>query len=192
MAKRKYRKIKRAELQEQTRDRIVEATVALHEELGPANTSIKAVAERAGVQRVTVYRYFPDDVSLFQACTTHWLALNPPPDAAQWQDVQEAKEKTAVALLAFFEYYRRTETMWTGAYRDVEAVAALRDALQRFEEYIDNVRDVLLVPWGLKGKRKKQLSITMRHCLRFTSWQSLKGEGLADKQIVDLVMEWMA
>lgn len=192
MTTRKYKKTKRAEQQEQTRERIVEATVALHEELGPANTSIKAIAERAGVQRLTVYRYFPDDLSIFQACTSHWLSFNPPPDAADWQDMANAKEKTATALLAFFKYYRGTETMWTGAYRDVEDIAALREVLQGFEGYIDQVRDSLLAPWKLKGKSKQQLSITLRHCLRFTSWQSLKREKLNDKQIVDLVLGWIS
>ena len=103
----------------------------------------------------------------------------------------EAKEKTAVALLAFFKYYRGTETMWTAAYRDVENVAALKEVLKGFEDYIDNVRDGLLASWTLKGKSKKLLSITLRHCLRFTSWQSLKREKLNDKQIVDLVMGWI-
>ncbi len=192
MTTRKYKKTKRAEQQEQTRERIVEATVALHEEIGPANTSIKAIAERAGVQRLTVYRHFPDDFSLFQACTSHWLSYNPPPDAANWQEMTNADEKTAAAFLAIFKYYRGTETMWTGAYRDLEDVDALREVLKGFEGYIDQVRDGLLVSWKLKGKSKQQLSITLRHCLRFTSWQSLKREKLNDKQIVDLVMSWIS
>lgn len=192
MTTRKYKKTKRAEQQEQTRERIVEATVALHEEVGPANTSIKAIAERADVQRLTVYRYFPDDLSLFQACTSHWLSYNPPPDATYWQEITDANTRTAAAFLAFFKYYRGTETMWTGAYRDLEDVDALREVLQGFEDYIDQVRDGLLASWKLKGKNKQQLSITLRHCLRFTSWQSLKREKLNDKQIVNLVMGWIS
>jgi AcrR family transcriptional regulator len=191
MTTRKYKKTKRAVQQEQTRERIVEATVSLHEELGPASTSIKAIAERAGVQRLTVYRYFPDNLSLFQACTSHWLSFNPPPDAADWLEIAVAKERTSTALLAFFRYYRGTETMWTGAYRDVEDISALREVLKGFEGHIDQVRDGLLAPLKLKGKSKQQLSITLRHCLRFSTWQSLKRENLKDKQIVDLVMAWL-
>lgn len=191
MSARKYKKTKRAEQQEQTRDRIVEAIVSLHEELGPAKTSIKAVAERAGVQRLTVYRYFPDDLSLFRACTSHWLSYNPPPDSAEWQDIADAEQKTATALLAFYRYYRATETMWTGAYRDLEDVAALREVLKGFEDYIDMIRDDLLAHWKLKGEAKQQLSITLRHCLRFSIWQSLKSEKLNDEQIVGLVMTWI-
>ena len=52
---RKYEMKRRAERQEETRQRITEATVELHEALGPAKTTISAIAEKAGVQRLTVY-----------------------------------------------------------------------------------------------------------------------------------------
>ncbi|MES0327831.1 MAG: TetR/AcrR family transcriptional regulator [Gammaproteobacteria bacterium] len=191
MKKRKYSKTIRAEQQEQTRERIVEATVALHEELGPAKTSIKAIAEKAGVQRVTVYRYFPDDVSLFQACTSHWLSQNQPPDLNDWAGFESADEKTYAALLAFYQYYSQTETMWTGAYRDAGDIVALQIPMGNFEAYIDQVRDTLLKSWKRTGKRKQQLSVTLRHGLRFTTWQSLKRENLKDKQITELVMSWI-
>lgn len=191
MTKRKYIKGRRADQQEQTRERIVEAVVALHEELGPANTSIKAVAEKAGVQRLTVYRYFPDEDSLFQACTAHWLKLNPPPDIAEWADIDKADKRSYAALLAFYKYYRQTEMMWKGAYRDVDDIEALQKPMAGFETYIDQVRDNLLASWKVRGKKKQQLSITLRHCLRFTTWQSLKREKLKDKQIVELMMTWL-
>jgi len=191
MDKRKYTKTLRAKQQENTRERIVEAVVALHEKLGPANTSIKAVAEKAGVQRLTVYRYFPDDFSLFEACTSHWLKLNPPPHMTDWEKFSVAEERTSAAMLAFYNYYRETEAMWTGAYRDVESIEALQVPMRRFEEYVDLVRDDLLANWKVTGTRRQQLFITLRHCLRFTTWRSLKGENLKDTQIVELVVSWM-
>ena len=75
-------------MQEETRRRIVEAAAGLHENVGPRDTTISAIAEKAGVQRLTVYRHFPDETELFKACTAHWLALNPPPDPASWADRQ--------------------------------------------------------------------------------------------------------
>ena len=51
---RTYQKKKRAEREAETRRRIVEATVALHTSVGPARTTISAVAAKAGVQRHTV------------------------------------------------------------------------------------------------------------------------------------------
>jgi AcrR family transcriptional regulator len=191
MIKRNYKKTRRAEQQDQTRERIVKATVALHEEIGPANTSIKAVAEKAGVQRLTVYRHFPDEVSLFQACTSHWLGLNPPPGISDWNEIAEADKRSYAGLLAFYRYYRRTETMWVGAYRDVDEIAALQIPMGNLEVYIGQVRDDLLACWKVTGKRKRQLSTTLRHCLRFTTWRSLKSEDLSDAQIADLVMGWV-
>jgi AcrR family transcriptional regulator len=191
MKKRKYTQKRRAEQQQQTRQQIVEAAMALHEELGPANTTIKAVAERAGVQRLTVYRHFPDESALFQACTSHWLSLYPPPVLSGWEAMDGAEAHSRAALLAVFDYYRRTEQMWHGAYRDMDLVATLQDPMDDFEAYLDGVRDDLVTAWQPRGKRKKQLSLTLRHAMRFATWQWLKEEGLSDKQIVDLVMTWL-
>jgi len=83
--KRTYRMTRRAELEAQTRLRITESTVALHGTVGPAHTSISAIAEHAGVRRSTVYRHFPDEAALFNACSAHWLAEHPTPDLAAWR-----------------------------------------------------------------------------------------------------------
>src|SRR5438105_12155523 len=96
--KREYRKKRRAELEQQTRLRITESTVELHGTVGPARTSISAVAERAGVRRSTVYRHFPDEASLFRACTAHWMSLNPPPDPGSWAAIADPDERLKPAL----------------------------------------------------------------------------------------------
>jgi AcrR family transcriptional regulator len=192
MNKRKYTKTRRAEQQDRTREKIVDATVALHEKLGPAKTSIKAIAEKAGVQRLTVYRHFPDDISLFQACTSHYLGQHPPPDMTDWAGIQDARKRSHAALLAFYRYYRRTEKMWNVAYRDINDVKALQVPMGQFQAYLDQVRDDLLASWNVKQADRKSLAITLRHCLRFTTWASLKNESLSDKKIVELVMGWVA
>lgn len=84
MTKRRYTLGQRAATQEETRRRIVEATVHLHETLGPRATTISAVAERAKVQRLTVYRHFADENELFKACTSHWFASHPIPEPSAW------------------------------------------------------------------------------------------------------------
>jgi len=190
MKKRKYKKTRRAEQQDETREKIVKATVALHEHLGPANTSIKAIAEKAGVQRLTVYRHFPDDISLFEACTSHWFEENPPPNMAQWSNIENTSERIYTSLLAFYNYYRSSEKMWRVAYRDVDKVEALQGSMGKFEAYIDQVRDDLLSSCELTQKDKKPLAITLRHCLRFSTWVSFKKEKMSDKKIVELVMGW--
>lgn len=191
MNKRKYTKTVRAEKQEQTRERILEAVVALHEEVGPANTTVKAVAERAGVQRLTVYRHFPDDTSMFQACTSHWLASHQPPHEADWANIEDPVERCAAALLAFYRYYRDTEAMWNSSYKDVEKVSALQQPMAEFEAYLDLVRDSLLKSFKLSGEAKKSLKLTLRHGLRFSTWRSFKTENLKDEKIADLVVSWI-
>src|SRR5918995_7197902 len=95
---RKYQKKRRAEQQAETRQRIVEAMVALHREVGPARTTISAIAERAGVERLTVYRHFPDEYSMFEACTSHYATEVPGPDPTAWADIEEPAERLRAAL----------------------------------------------------------------------------------------------
>lgn len=191
MSTRKYTKSKRAVQQEETRTRIVKATVALHEQLGPANTSIKAVAEKAGVQRLTVYRHFPDEESLFQACSSAYFKENPPPDISHWADVTDAAKRSHTAISAFNHYYRHTAGMWKSIYRDIDKVESLKRQMAEFEGYLHMVSDDLLTTWQLRGTKKKQCLFTLRHCLKFTTWKSLMEENLQDKQITELMMSWI-
>lgn len=192
MKARKYTQTRRAAQQDETRERIVKAAVKLHEALGPANTSIKAIAEEAGVQRLTVYRHFPDDASLFQACTSHYLGLHPPPDMAAWAKVVDARARSHAALNAMYGYYRQTERMWGSAYRDVDQVEAIREPMSRFEAYLDAVSDDLAQAWHATGSAKRQLQATLRHALRFSTWQSLKQAGLNDRKMAELVQAWLS
>src|ERR687890_2415321 len=106
MATRRYEKKRRAEQQAETRQRIVEAMVALHREVGPARTTISAIGERGGVERLTVYRHFPDERSMFEACTTHYATEVPQPDPARWADIDDPAERLRAVLLNFYDYYR--------------------------------------------------------------------------------------
>src|SRR5215210_5297504 len=104
--KRVYTKRRRAQLEEDTRRRITAATVELHREVGPANTTISAVAERAGVQRLTVYRHFPDERALLGACSAHWRAGHPAPDPSPWPPIEDPEDRLRTAIAAFYAYYR--------------------------------------------------------------------------------------
>ncbi len=187
MDRRSYRLGKRAESVEQTRARIVEATMALHEQLGPAGTTISAIAERAGVQRLTVYRHFADENALFAACTGTWLGLHPPPTVADWSDERDPAARTRAALLAVFGYYRRTRRMWSVSYRDREAVPAVEIGLTRFDEHVRGLRDDLVAAWPRPGR---QLAATLGHCLHFHTWETLAAQGLDDAEMAALCLRW--
>src|SRR5215218_5679232 len=98
MATRRYQKKRRAEQEAETRQRIVEAVFALHRECGPARTTISAIAERAGVERLTVYRHFKGEAELFAACSAHFRAEVPPPDPASWVTIREPAARVRSAL----------------------------------------------------------------------------------------------
>src|SRR6266852_9682488 len=108
---RKYELKERAESLNVTRERIVDATVELHDSFGPARTTISAIAERAGVQRLTVYRHFPDERSLLHACSSHWTGQNPKPDPSSWVSIADPEERLRTALTAIYAYFRKTERM---------------------------------------------------------------------------------
>jgi AcrR family transcriptional regulator len=191
MATRKYKLRQRAEQQEQTRERIVDAAIALHEELGPAATTISALAERAGVQRLTVYRHFPDETAILQACSSKWFAQNAPPDPAAVGDAAGAAAlgRTRALLLALYGYYEQTERMWRSLYHDLGTVAALDAPMARFAGYLEDMSREIVAAWS--PRRSKRLRATAGHAVQFSSWQSLTDEGLGRQAMADLVSAWI-
>jgi AcrR family transcriptional regulator len=190
MATRKYTKRRRAEQESETRRRIVEAVYALHGEIGPARTTIKAIAERAGVERLTVYRHFADEGEIFAACGAHLQARIPPPDPAAWAGVADPAERTRAALLAFYSYYRRGEAHLTKAQRDAAAQPALAAVLAPFERFVDGVREDLLARWVAEGGDAARLAAAIGHALRLETWRSLaRGEGLDDAAAAELMVD---
>ena len=191
MKTRAYTLKKRAESKDATHERIVEAAMALHEEVGPKDTTISAIAERAGVQRLTVYRHFADETALFHACTSHWLSLNPPPSLAEWRDVADPVARCRAALLAVYGYYRRTQRMWRASYRDEAEVEAMREPMAKFRLYLDSIRDDLLHALAPSKRKRSAVAITLRHILDFTNWASLAPDGMSDEKMVALVLDWL-
>jgi AcrR family transcriptional regulator len=187
--KRKYRMTKRAEAKQATRQRIVEAAMHLHEEIGPKATSISAIAEKAGVQRLTVYRHFPDETAIFQACTSHWLELNPPPDPETWAELDGAARLNA-ALTAFYDYFAGTERMWTTSHRDVEEVPALQEPMAEVAVFLSGVARDLAE--HLTGVTPEQGTFeTIDHALQFTTWRDLERLNMNTQEKVALVRGWL-
>lgn len=182
---------KRAESQENTRRRIVEAAMQLHEEVGPRATTISAIADRAGVQRLTVYRHFSDETAVFRACTSHWLSLNPPPDPRSWEAIGDPWERLGTALSAFYDYYAATERMWTASHRDVAAVAALQKPMADFAAFVTEIADGLAKPLRPGPGRARPVKATVQHALAFLTWQDLQKRGLTNPKKVELVVAWL-
>ena len=186
--KRRYRKTRRAELEEATRRRITESTVELHERVGPARTSISAVAERAGVRRSTVYRHFPDEAALFAACSSHGRAANPPPDLRAWAAVPDPAVRTEAAFGELYAFYRRTEGMYTSLLRDEPLVPTVQRLLRGFHDYLRSIDDVLMAGRGLRGHAARRTRAAIGHAVAFPTWRSLtRDQRLSDGDAVWLM-----
>src|SRR5215218_3607950 len=134
--KRKYEKKRRAEAEAQTRLRITESAVELHGTLGPAQTTMSAVAEHAGVRRSTLYRHFPDERALFRACSVHWAEANPPPDISRWEEIADPAERLATAVAEMYAYYRRSGGMIDKLLRDEGAVPAVAEKFASYHQFL--------------------------------------------------------
>lgn len=187
-AKRRYELKERALRQADTRRRIVEATAALHEEVGPARTTVAEIARRAGVQRLTVYTHFPEDRELFKACSAHFMSGHRPPDPASWTEVGDPRERLRRALAEVHAWYRGGEAMFANVRRDQAALPALREVVSAgTEPWSRAVRDVLSAGFA-KGAQTRQLHAAIGLATSFGAWQWLvRHEALADDEAVELL-----
>jgi AcrR family transcriptional regulator len=186
---RKYELKRRAERQEATRRRIVEATVALHTSLGPARTTISAIAERAGVERLTVYKHFPDERSLFAACSAHYRTANPLPDPTPWSRIADPEARLRTALAQVYAYYRRTEQHWVNILRDAQVLPVMQELLVHQVAYWAHLGDVLVQGWEPRDGDGALRRAAIGHALDFQTWYSLvRQQGLDDEGAIALVL----
>ena len=156
-----------------TRERITEAAMELHGSVGPSRTTITAVAERAGVQRQTVYRHFATDADLFAACSGHFAAMHPRPDAEAWGAIEDPERRLARALDELYAFYEGTEAMWANIFRDEPLVPAIGPNLARFRGYLDDAAGTLAE--GRPAPDRAVLLAATRHAVDFHTWRSLSG-----------------
>jgi AcrR family transcriptional regulator len=183
---------RRAESQQQTRQRITESAVDLHGTLGPSRTSISAVAAHAGVRRSTLYRHFPDEGALFDACTAHWAAANPPPDLSAWSTIEDPSERLTVALAELYGYFERTEQMLENLFRD-EQLPLVRERFGAFRSYFVMAQDTLMSGMGLRGAARRRTRAAVGHAIAFSTWKSLvREQRLGDAEAIGLMCALIA
>jgi AcrR family transcriptional regulator len=183
---RAYRKTKRALSEAETRQRIVEATVELHETLGPAKTTIMAIADLAGVQRATVYNHFPDLEALFEACNAHYYERHPMPDPASWASIASPLERFRVALRELYVWYEQTEPMLSSGIRDIDAVPPV--AREAFFGYFRHVTRSLMTGRRERGRARVRTAAAVGLAISFVTWRSLVRDGsLTSEEAADLM-----
>jgi AcrR family transcriptional regulator len=187
LPKRKYELKKRAEEMAKTRLRITEAAIELHGTVGPARTTLSAVAKRAGVERRTLYRHFPTEADLFTACSAHYFIANPWPDLGSWRAVRAPQKRLERALDELYAYYERTEPMFSNVLRDAELVDFARVAVAPLHAYLDEAAEILTIGRPVRGRRRQLLTRALRHALAFSTWHSLRTNGIARSDAAMLV-----
>jgi AcrR family transcriptional regulator len=191
--KRTYTMKRRAEMEEETRLLITESAVELHGTLGPARTSVSAVAERAGVRRSTVYRHFPDEAALFGACSAHWMALNPPPDIGRWRAIADPAERLQAGLGEMYAYYHQGAGMLDNLLRDAAVVPVVGQLLGGLRDLLAAAAEILLAGRGVRGHARRRAAAAIGHALEFSTWRSLTdGQGLDDAKAVELMTRLVA
>jgi AcrR family transcriptional regulator len=177
--RRRYEKRARATHEQETRQRIVEAALALHGTVGPARTTISAIAERAGVRRATVYRHFPDERALFLGCSGAWRDRHPLPDPATWAAIADPAERLDAALDALYRWYEQAEPMMTAVLRDMDTVPIVAELQAGRVAYLGAIEDGLVAGWGARGKTAKRLRAAIGLALDFFTWRTLHERGLS-------------
>lgn len=183
---RAYTKVRRAAAEEATRERIVSAIMALHEEVGPARTTVSAIAGRACVERLTVYRHFPDEPSMLRACSAHWTALHPlPPIPAQGPEPLAACRRT---ILRLYGWYRANAAMLVQITADARKIPLVAELIAPLGADLDRVAAALDANWPRRSARR---AITIRHALDFSTWRSLDRLTGSDRRAAALAVGWI-
>jgi AcrR family transcriptional regulator len=170
-----YQLKRRAERQDETRQRIVEAAVALHTSVGPARTTVSAIAERAGVQRHTFYRHFPDEASLQMACSGLWQERHPLPDSRKWDAIADPEARLRRGLRELYEFYECNAQAMAPLVRDAAVHPLTRETLAlRAGEAVEALLACLAAPFALRGARRKRLLAAIGLFLDFQVWRTLR------------------
>ena len=189
--KRRYVQKARREQMAETRARIIEAIMRLHGEVGPRNTTVSAIATRAGVERLTVYRHFRDEAEMFAACSHRYLELNPPPDPSAWASETDPVRRTQRGLEDLYAFFTRTSPMFEKIYRDMDEYASLKKIMDQFDAFLRKLADELAAV-GPRDKTAARRRVILRHAAKFATWCSLEAEGLDDQEKTALILNWLS
>jgi AcrR family transcriptional regulator len=189
MSERRRQSGARERKREQTRRRIVEAAVELHSTIGPSRTSFSAVARRAGVTRPTLYAHFPDERSLFAACSGHAMAVDPPPNPDSWAEVADPWEGLSLALTEMYAYYRRNAGRIANIERDAPFMKMPDMGGRTIQDERRMLAEQLSSRFSVSGHARRLVQAAVRHALEFGTWRTLtEPHDLADTDAIELMI----
>ena len=187
---RKYQMKRRAERVQETRRRIAEAAMELHETIGPARTTVSAVAHKAGVQRHTYYAHFPELKDLYRACTARHMERDPLPDPSRWAQIPGVpEERLRRALSEVYAYYGGDEALLTNVLRDAPLDPVLQENNAFLLRHFEAMRDAIADAFGASGERREALLAAIALALDLQTWRTLvRGQGLDDERAAELMV----
>jgi len=186
---RTYRMGRRQDGLEATRQRIAEAAFELHATVGPAQTSISAVADKAGVQRHTVYNHFPDMTTLVRACTEHGMRVTGIPKAGPWQAIEDPSARLRMGLGELYTYYRANARLIGNVLRDLPLMGV--GGVESFTERMGELFGALAQGWRGEAATQRLRMASIGHAMAFETWRSLTEPGLSDSESVDLMVRFV-
>ena len=186
---RKYEMKRRAERMRETRRRIAEAAVELHKSVGPARTTVSAIAEKAGVQRHTYYAHFPELKDLYQACTAYHLERNPLPDPSRWAEISAPEERLRRALSEVYAWYGGNEELLTNVLRDTPLDPVLQENNVFLFRLWEAMRDTIADAFEASGERHEALLAAIALALDLQTWRTLvRQQGLDEDRTTELMI----
>ncbi len=185
--RRPYTLRRRLTQQAETRERITAAAFELHATVGPSKTSVSAIAERAGVQRHTVYHHFPDLDTLYEACTAHGLRVTGVPEPASWESIADPATRLTRGLTELYGWYRSNERMLSTILGDA-AIGEPPAEPDLFDRHMAAIFATLADGWPRTTEGEIFVAALIGHAMAFETWRSLTGSGLSDDQARDLLV----
>lgn len=186
---RSYQLDRRAETQRETRRRIIEAAIELHQERGPAFTSVTDLAKRAGVGRVTVYRHFPSEALLLQACSGLYAIRHPLPPLPPTRPGNTPTDRLRAALTGVYAYHADTEPMMARVLPQVGDQPVMRP----YHEHFAAMADSLTAAFRARGRRRTTLHAAITLALSFHTWRLLvRDQQLSNVQAINVVLRMVA
>lgn len=162
----------------------------LHTTIGPSEASLTAVAEEAGVTRLTLYRHFPSRDDLFVACMGHWRSLHPPPNPDDWREGADLDARARRALSALYGWYRENGDDLYPIYRDAAHTPLSNQQARRANAA--RMVDALLDGSQARGNARRRLRAAAGHVTGFWTWRSLViDQGLTTDEAVDLAVAFL-
>ncbi|HEX2835094.1 MAG TPA: helix-turn-helix domain-containing protein [Thermoanaerobaculia bacterium] len=105
--KRTYNLGRRAETAAETRQRLVEATSALHNARGVSAVSLRDIAEEAGVSVGTAYHHFPTYLDAVRACAAHHAVVSALPPETIFDGTRGVEARVRLFVRELCGWYER-------------------------------------------------------------------------------------